>query len=287
MAHALRTLNPRATIFLIHSYFPGRSSGIGGIARFSAITHNLPFVYAKMYTVAVAFFGQSQFVGTRIDKAASAESLKAFRKAQRLTQRVLADLISVEFTTYRNWEYAKAVPSTKALRELKKLGYGEPRKQVADSPLGNPVIPVGFQMGSIPYAGEVPAGEWGDPLASEEFLEVEVKFEHPRRFAAKVVGDSCYPALQQGDVTIWHYDTNPPYGSIVIAQQRDDHGCTVKELLYEDGRPILHPINPTCGAPQDGVGWGVIARLVGVLRKVDGLEKTMYMADGLRVKHFD
>lgn len=99
IAHALRTLNPRPTIFVIQSYLPGRSSGIGGIARFSAIRHNLPNAYAKMYTVAVAFFGQSHFVATRIDKAASAASLKAFREAQRLSQRLMAELISVEFTT--------------------------------------------------------------------------------------------------------------------------------------------------------------------------------------------
>lgn len=238
-----------------------------------------------MYTVAVAILPQTFQMSQRKDRQASAESLVEFRKSQRLTQKAMAAMLGVEFTTYRNWEYAKAAPSTPAVRELKKMGYGQPTKAVADTPLGRPQIPVGFTLGAMPFAGDVPAGDWGDPLASEEFIEVEVKFEHPKRFAARVVGDSCYPALVQGDVTIWHHDMNPPYGSIVLAQRRGDHGCTVKELRYEDGRPVLHPVNPSHGMPEDGTGWGVIARLVGVIRKVDGLEQSWYLADGIRVRH--
>lgn len=238
-----------------------------------------------MYTLALAFFEKVPVMSQRKDKQASAESLRQFRVSQRLTQKALADMIGVEFTTYRNWEYAKSVPTPLAVRELKKMGYGLPQKQRADNPLGNPAIPVGFSMASLPYAGAVPAGEWGDPLASEEFIEVEVEFEHPRRFAARVVGDSCYPALQQGDLTIWHQDMSPPYGTIVLAQRKGDHGCTVKELRYEDSRPILHAVNPDIDDPEDGDGWGVVARLVGVIRKTEGPKRTWYLNEGLRPKH--
>lgn len=218
-------------------------------------------------------------------KDESSASLRAFRKSIRYTTKELAEAIGIPEGRYKNYEYGRAMAPNNVIRELRKLGYGQKAAPVADTILGSPKIPVGFNMTPIPYAGEVPAGEWGDPLASEEFLEVEVKFEHSRRFAAKVVGDSCYPALQQGDVTIWHQDMNPPYGAIVLAQRKGDHGCTVKELRYEDGRPVLHPVNPAYGEPADGDGWGVIARLVGVIRKVDGLERTWFLADGVRVKH--
>lgn len=221
-------------------------------------------------------------VASRDDSSAS---LRAFRKAIRYTTKELAEAIGVPEGRYKNWEYGRANPPAQAVRELRKLGYGAKAQPRADTTLGTPSIPVGFSLGTIPFAGIVPAGEWGDPLASEEFIEVEVKFEHPRRFAAKVVGDSCYPALMQGDVTIWHQDMNPPFGSIVLAQRRGDHGCTVKELRYEDGRPVLHPVNPAHAKTEDGTGWGVIARLVGVIRKVDGLEQSWYLADGIRVRH--
>lgn len=214
-----------------------------------------------------------------------AQSLRAFRESLRMTQQEVADTLGIDRSRWKNWEYGYASPPPKIVRELRRMGYGEPSRPIADTLLGRPKIPVGFSLGSMVYAGIVPAGEWGDPLASEEFVEVEVKFEHPKRFAATVVGDSCYPALQQGDMAIWHHDLNPPYGSIVLAQRKGDHGCTVKELAYSEGRPMLLPVNPNLDCPPDGDGWGVIARLVGVIRKVDGMERTWYLDSGLRAHH--
>ena len=133
------------------------------------------------------------------------------------------------------------------------------------------------------FAGVVPAGEWGDPLASEEMMEVDFRFVHNQRFAAKVIGDSCFPALVQGDLTIWHSEPNPPYGRIVIAQRKGDHGCTVKELHYDQAvlRPVLRPINPQYSAPPDGDGWGVIAFLVGLIREdSEGIEESYYNKRG-------
>ena len=154
--------------------------------------------------------------------------------------------------------------------------------------LDRPKIPVGVPTVQMRYAGEVPcSADWGDPLSSEEFIEVEVQFEHPQRFAAKVVGDSCYPALLPSDVTIWHTDLSPTYGLVVLAQRKGDHGCTVKELEYDQnlGRPRLVPVNPAHHAPSDGDGWGVIARLVAVLRTIDGLRRSWYIESGLRPRH--
>jgi len=213
-----------------------------------------------------------------------AQSLKAFREHSRLTQAEIADALGVDRSRYKNWEYGYAVPPPQVIRELKKMGYGAETQKIADTVLGRPKIPVGFSLGTMPFAGEVPAGEWGDPLASEEFIEVEVKYEHPKRFAAKVVGDSCYPALRQGDITIWHQDMSPPYGVIVLAQRKGDHGCTVKELQYEEGRPVLMPINPKIDCPPDGEGWGVIARLIGVIRQDELGELTWYAPHGIRPK---
>lgn len=148
--------------------------------------------------------------------------------------------------------------------------------------LGRPKIPVGFPMAQVRYAGQVPCGsEWGDPLASEEFVEVEAQFEGPRRFAAKVVGDSCYPALLPGDLTIWEQDFSPPYGAIVLAQRKGDHGCTVKQLTHDGQRPHLTPVNPAHKEPADQDGWGVVARLVAVLRP-GSTRRTWFSEHGIR-----
>ena len=150
--------------------------------------------------------------------------------------------------------------------------------------VSDPRIPIGFKTPKVRMAGNVPAGDWGDPLASEEFIEVaDTRFEHPKRFAAYVVGNSCYPYLQPGDLTIWHFDQDPPYLSFVLAQRKGDHGCTVKELRWDEklNRPVLHAPNPEYGLPDDGEGWGVIARLVGVQFGYEGTSLTAYEEKGI------
>lgn len=148
--------------------------------------------------------------------------------------------------------------------------------------LDRPKIPIGFPLTAMRYAGQVPCStEWGDPLASEEFIEVEAQFEGPRRYAAKVVGDSCYPALVPGDITVWEQDLSPPYGVIVLAQRKPDHGCTVKQLTHDGQRPHLTPLNPNYSEPDDGPGWGVVARLVAVLRP-GPIRRTWYSEYGIK-----
>jgi hypothetical protein len=150
-------------------------------------------------------------------------------------------------------------------------------------PLDSPKILVSHGARRIRYAGTVPCGEWGDPLDSEEMVEVDARYEHPRRFAATVSGDSCEPALQHGDFTVWHYDLAPSAGLIVLAQRKGDHACTVKQLKIDaQGQPHLVPINPAYDEPEGGDGWGVIARLILVQRTLGHAERQWYSRAGLR-----
>jgi hypothetical protein len=150
-------------------------------------------------------------------------------------------------------------------------------------PLDSPKIPVSHGARRIKYAGTVPCGEWGDPLDSEEMVEVDARYEHPKRFAATVSGDSCEPALLHGDFTVWHYDLSPSAGLIVLAQRKGDHACTVKQLKIDaQGRPHLVPINPAYDEPESGDGWGVIARLILVQRTLGHAERQWYSRAGLR-----
>ena len=153
--------------------------------------------------------------------------------------------------------------------------------------LGKPANIVTYPPQSMRYAGEVPAGDWGDPLASEDFIEVDPALFHSKRYAAKVVGPSCYPALHPGDLVIWHHDESPPYGMLVLAQRKEDHACTVKVLDWdaETNQPILRPVNPDHEPAGAEGGWVAIARLVAVLRKIDGLELRWYLPEGIRPRH--
>lgn len=121
----------------------------------------------------------------------------------------------------------------------------------------------------MPYAGLVPTSEeWGDPLETSGRIRVPSRFRKGSRFAARVIGDSCWPALKQGDVTIWEPDLAPRAGLLVLAQRRGDHGCTVKQYKQDShGGDVLVPVNPRAATPPNGTGWGVVAKLVGVVRQ--------------------
>ncbi|MCW5936759.1 MAG: LexA family transcriptional regulator [Fimbriimonadaceae bacterium] len=209
------------------------------------------------------------------------------RKRLRLTQAEAAAIAGVTRSAYANYETGYAPVPDGLERRL--LQSGSEQVRLERSEVGPPMIPVGFPLVRMPYAGDVPAsGEWGDPLEAVDFIELDVRYEHPKRFVTRIVGDSCAPALLPNDLAIWHADLNPSYNKIVLAQRRADHGPTVKQLVWDaqSNRPVLKPINPSYDSPADGEGWGVIARLVAVVRRVEGLEKTWLLAEGLRPEHF-
>lgn len=158
-----------------------------------------------------------------------------------------------------------------------------PDLENSKSPLSQPMGIYSYGYRNIRYAGVVPCGDWGDPLDSEEMIPISAEFEHPKRFAATVAGDSCYPALLQGDLTIWHVDPAPTSGLIVLAQRKGDHGCTVKQLKIDDkGLPHLVPINPQYDEPENGDGWGVIAKLVVVIRQGERIKHHFIKPEGIR-----
>lgn len=141
----------------------------------------------------------------------------------------------------------------------------------------------------ITYAGVVPCSkDWGDPLESQDRRSIDPEFAGANRFLCRVAGDSCYPALIEGDLTVWESDDNPAWGLIVLAQRTTDSACTVKQLVWDEAlqRAILRPINPERQAPDDSDGWRVIARMIGVMRNTDGPPKQWGpWPAGLRPEH--
>jgi DNA-binding XRE family transcriptional regulator len=215
--------------------------------------------------------------------------LKTIRGIYDITQGELAQSLGVSRSTIGMYETGHAIPEDIRAKIIELYPRGPvPPASVVNAVVGAPMFPASYQLVTMRYAGEVPtSSDWGDPLASEIPIEVDAKFDARNRFVCKVIGESCWPALQQGDITIWEADKNPPYGVIVLAQRREDSGCTVKQLAFdpEASRPRLVPVNPRYDPPSDEGGWDVIGRLVGVIRNADGPERTWYWPQGLRAKH--
>lgn len=227
-------------------------------------------------------------VGLRIKRARKQLGREA-------TQQWLAKNLGISQPRLSNWERGLNDPPPKMLAQIAELlqveeiwlRRGTAEDRLAESrrlDLDRPRFPVSYATVEMRFSGVVPTSEsWGDPLSSEEPIEMEAKFDGPRRFVARVVGDSCYPCLQQGDLTVWQQDFAPPYGKVVLAQRKGDHGCTVKQLAWDgsEGRPILKPVNPLRNAPPDGEGWGAIARLVGVVFRMNGAELSVHKPEGI------
>lgn len=169
--------------------------------------------------------------------------------------------------------------------------------ELPDTPLPptGDVVPTGSMLSApsairweLPYAGTVPcSGDWGDPLEGTELRPVDPDFTGSGRYICRVAGMSCYPALMEGDMTIWEEDRDPAPGVIVLAQRTADSACTVKQLQWSDSnsRYTLVPVNREFEAPPDDDGWEVVARLVGVIRKVNGIKRTWLNDEGLRPSH--
>ena len=221
---------------------------------------------------------------------------RAIRGAYGLDQFQMADALGKSRSSIGGYETKIPVPRDTFVEILRLFPDVPPPKDLAlppGLPLGeSPIVGDAAYIEPKPYtelryAGEVPATTWGDPLSADTTEEVDGKYAGKNRFCTRVIGDSCYPALRQGDLAIWESDRNPPHRVIVLAERSEDDGCTVKQLLYDaiEGCDVLKPVNPRYDAPPNGLGWRATARLVGVVRKAEGPEKTWYWPQGLQPKH--
>ncbi|RYG46408.1 hypothetical protein EON79_10260 [bacterium] len=73
-------------------------------------------------------------------------------------------------------------------------------------------------------------------------------------------------------------------GTIILAQNRSDYGCTVKELGWDKdiNKPSLLPINRYFEEPTDPEGWDAVAKLIGLEFVYEGIEMTAYEPSGIR-----
>lgn len=210
--------------------------------------------------------------------------LRAVRAIEGLDQEGLGKYVGKSRTAIAMYETGSPVPPEVISTIVDTF------KNIPPAPTGDVVEFLGDvtppdEVRTILYAGVVPCStQWGDPLSSEERRPIELKFAGKNRFLCKVSGDSCYPALKQGDLTVWESDEDPADGVIVLAERLEDQACTVKMLDYDEvrGRHVLIPVNPNHQPPDDGEGWRVTARLVGVIRQRRGPERTWYWPPGLR-----
>lgn len=171
------------------------------------------------------------------------------------------------------------------------LAEAEEKRPVAPAVAPSRAIEPLDDLGELPYAGEIPAGEFTGELEDMGPIPVPARFcrrNRLLRYACRVTGSSCRPVLEQGDVAVFERDLAPASGLIVVAQERGTHRATVKLLeIGGDGEARLRALNPSHADPDGEAGWGAIGKLVGVWR-VAGRRETIWHEDaGLRPRDFE
>ncbi len=146
-------------------------------------------------------------------------------------------------------------------------GFSSPSRLIVQEDEGRGYLRAGPKV-QMAYFGNIPDEQgWHDPFESAAVIEMDAKFAHARRFVGKIVGDQWHPQLCQGDLTVWHLDTSPQFGTIVLTGG-GEAPCNLVELAHDTKDSVL-------------------ARLIAVIRLTDGLEQTWSLPSGLRFRHLE
>ncbi len=95
----------------------------------------------------------------------------------------------------------------------------------------------------VPMAGTIAAGRPIDAIETDEYLELESRYQGSGCFALKVKGDSMIEdGIFDGDYVIVRPEPSPRNGEIVVALLPDG-SATLKRLYKEGGRFRLQPAN--------------------------------------------
>jgi SOS-response transcriptional repressor LexA len=207
--------------------------------------------------------------------------LREIRKALKLSLRNFAEMLGLEFTTYKNYEYnaVKTVPN-EVMVKARSL---QPVREFA-----TPLIAIEVPL---PYIGLIAASspiDWVDPLDVEDTVYVPTRMADRRkdpstqkfvaRFCCRVVGDSMEPLLLENDLLVFECAESPRMG-LMVMHRSPDNLITVKQLKHDGTSYILRSLNRTY--PDVPVNGHIVGFLVGIVRQSGSRETTEYDATGI------
>lgn len=178
-------------------------------------------------------------------------NLKAARKAKRLTQIEVANIIGLSQSSYSYWENSDVKIEPSALSKLAEL-FGV----TVDYLIGvndNPQASI-----SIPVLGAVPAGiplEAVEEIVDWEEIPAAMTAGGREYFALQVTGDSMWPDYLEGDVVIVRKSPICESGDVCVVYV-NGYDATLKQVkLSEDGSLTIVPKNqsypPRTFSPQE------------------------------------
>lgn len=86
------------------------------------------------------------------------------------------------------------------------------------------------------------SGGDGDDVETNGFLEVPVQLNFPDYKAVELFGNSMEEHLKPGDILIFRQSPHPRVNAVTAVECGPE--ILVKQIVYEDGKYILHSFNP-------------------------------------------
>lgn len=166
--------------------------------------------------------------------------LKELRKAKRMTQTEVAQLVGIGQSGYSFWENGRSKIDDGSLQKLAAF-YGVTVDYIlGTSDMAQAAI-------SIPVLGSVPAGipiEAIEDIVDYEELPAAMAASGKEYFALRVKGDSMWPAYLEGDVVIIQRTPTCETGDDCVVYI-NGYDATLKSVkLGEDGSLTIVPRNP-------------------------------------------
>lgn len=173
-----------------------------------------------------------------------AENIKKYRKAHRMTQKQLGDLLGVHFTTVSSWEKGHNKPLMDKASKMAQLWNINVSDIIGDSPIQKKVVKPAFKE----LKGIVAAGT---PLEMFEVPEmVSVPFEidqrYPDAYLLELKGDSMNKLFMDGSYVLIDPCDNLENGEIGVV--RVNHTEATLKRFYKLGDAIM--LQPESSNPE-------------------------------------
>ncbi len=179
------------------------------------------------------------------------KKLKEVRNGAGLSQKALAERLSISQQAYAKYENGTASPNPETIKKLSEI-----LNVSADYLLGtetniapeeqNAMFLEKNNVYMLPLYANASAG-FGTS-ANNEVLEqlpcyIKSKAEAENSLCIKVVGDSMYPKIEEGDILQVHKQDSVDSGAIAVVLLDKSDGY-VKKIVYGEDWIELHSINP-------------------------------------------
>lgn len=198
------------------------------------------------------------------------ERIKQIRTGENITQKQLAEKLSIVQSTVAMWENNKREPDIETIKKIA-AALGVPVAELLEEPPAEPNAAIMQQnhIHMIPVFESVSAG-FGvgavDRIIAYTPIFIESDTEAAETICVRVSGDSMYPKIEDGDLVQVHKQDTADTGEIVVILD----GCEayVKRFIHGKNGVVLESLNPAYPPMKYSKEESNELRIVGIVKRI-------------------